>query len=564
MSAFDIDTVPWTPPRIVQTKRGPKRVREWEIKGQPFWDEWNSGRLRKLGYTISKWDGTGWKGKWKLVEWREPDGEVNGHVAQRALQIDEAERQEAALANYEPELRATLQARFEAVSERVLELGREAGFDASFQPPHIKRLVAATDAYDGALDASDTGTGKTICALAAIASLGLKAFVICPKPIFPTWQKWAKKLGVKLVASINYEMLRTGNTEAGWWVQDRRQRAFRFNTEFLDPDEVALVLDEIHRMKTYNTQNCAMGVSAVTQGYKVLGLSATAADNPLQMKFVALLTRLISHPNHYYGWMTQNGVQRGRFGMEFIGGREVLSRIHRQIFPHHGSRIRIADLGDRFPETEVIAEAYEMMNGATDEIRAIYDEMHREIAKLEATVEKDRGVNILTIQLRARQRVELLKVPTMCQMAEDGTAEGMSVVVIVNFEDTLQAVASRLKTTSIIKGDQRDDHREAIRHAFDTDAENLIVMNIKAGGVGISLHGTRDSRPRLVLISPSFSGIDLKQALGRAWRAGGARSIQKVLFAAGTIEEDACDRVRAKIRRIDALNGDDLEQALQF
>ncbi len=549
--SFNIDTITWSKPEVIQTRRGPKRIRRWPITGDAFWDEWNTGTLRQSGYTVSKYRGT-----WELNEWRDPDApaEIRHRFSERT---DESGRHAP---NFEPELRATVQDRFETYAARVLELGREAGFDASFQPPHIKRLVAATDTHGGALDASDTGTGKTICALAAVASLGLKAFIICPKQLFPTWQKWADKVGCEIHASINYEMLRTGNTVAGDWVDRKR---FKFNKEYLDPEKVALVFDEIHKMKSYKSLNCAMGMSAIRQGYKVIGLSATAAENPLQMNFVAYLTRLISDERQFFGWMTQHGVKRGRFGMEFRGGTKILQLIHRKIFPDHGSRIRIADLGDRFPQTEVIAEAYQM-NGATAEIQAIYDEMHAEIAKLEARAEADKGANILVAQLRARQKVELLKVPTLCSMAEDAIAEGMSVVIIVNYEATLQAVAQRLKTTSIIHGGDKDEHREEVRARFDEDKENLIVMNIAAGGIGISLHGTAKSPARLVLISPTFSGPDLKQALGRAWRAGGARSIQKIVFAADTIEEHACDRVREKVRRIDALNDGDLTNALAF
>jgi hypothetical protein len=97
---------------------------------------------------------------------------------------------------------------------------------------------------------------------------------------------------------------------------------------------------------------------------------------------------------------------------------------------------------------------------------------------------------------------------------------------------------------------------------FNADQEDLIVMNIKAGGLGISLHGTSRGRSRLVLISPTFSGIDLKQALGRCHRAGGAHSIQKIVWAAGTVEERACDKVRARLQRVSIFNDNQLDDAL--
>jgi hypothetical protein len=543
---FDIEAVPWSEPKIIPTRAGPKQIREWFIEGEEFWVEWRKGKLKADGYSVSKF-----KGQWKLTEWRQPDGEQTPTNKRNAEKLERIEKQETHAAGFEPELTGAVRARFEQIAAKLLP----------YQIAHVKRLIIALLNFLGAVDASDTGTGKTYSALAAVAALGMKAFVICPKSVIPSWGKAARHFGMK-IAAINYEKLRTGKTEFGRYVGDEKKRSFRFETLVLDPDEWVLIFDECHRMKDYKTLNCGLGIAAIEQKFQVLALSATAADNPMQMKFIALLTKLIWNARQFFGWMTQNGCQKGRFGMEFVGGREHLSRIHAQVFPSHGSRIRISELGDQFPETKIIAEAYDM-NGAREEIQAIYDTMHRELAQLDER-QKDDGESHLTVMLRARQKVELLKVPTICQMAEDGMAEGMAVIVIVNFEDSLTAIASRLRTTNVIHGGQDPENREMIRERFDSDKENIIVMNIRAGGVGISLHGTRDSRTRLSLISPTFSGQDLKQAFGRPWRAGGAFSIQKVLFAAGTIEEEACEKVRDKITRIDALNGDELETALRF
>jgi hypothetical protein len=178
---------------------------------------------------------------------------------------------------------------------------------------------------------------------------------------------------------------------------------------------------------------------------------------------------------------------------------------------------------------------------------------------LEATTAKDKGANILTEILRARQRVELLKVPTFVQMAQDGLADGSSVIVALNFDASVHAVAKRLRTFNTITGKDKLANRQALMDAFNDDRETLIVMNIKAGGLGISLHGHEGGRTRLSLISPTYSGIDIKQMLGRPHRAGGAYSIQRVMFAAGTIEERACEKMRTKIKRIDTLNDGDLD-----
>jgi hypothetical protein len=278
----------------------------------------------------------------------------------------------------------------------------------------------------------------------------------------------------------------------------------------------------------------------------------------MQMKLVALVTGLIEHPAHFLGWMMEHGVKRGRFGLEFVGGREVMARIHRQIFPARGSRIRVADLGERFPRTQITSESYDMGQQATQEIQRVYAAMREEIARLEASVAQDKARCIRVEQLRARQRAELLKVPALVGMAKDAIEEGMSVLLILNFTASITAAARMLGTECTLTGDDSDDARQWVIDAFNRDEEHVVVMNIKLGS-GIGLHGTPQGRIRMALISPTYSAIDIIQACGRLPRGGGAPySIQKIVWAADTPEEAAAQKSRRKVKRIETLNDGDL------
>jgi superfamily II DNA or RNA helicase len=58
------------------------------------------------------------------------------------------------------------------------------------------------------------------------------------------------------------------------------------------------------------------------------------------------------------------------------------------------------------------------------------------------------------------------------------------------------------------------------------------------------------------LISPSFSAQDMRQTLGRLPRAFAKSGvIQKILIAAGTIEENVMRAIRQKLANMDALHG---------
>ena len=51
----------------------------------------------------------------------------------------------------------------------------------------------------------------------------------------------------------------------------------------------------------------------------------------------------------------------------------------------------------------------------------------------------------MVVQLRARQKCELIKVPLFVELAEEAMENGMSIVLFMNFKDSIDALAERLK-----------------------------------------------------------------------------------------------------------------------
>ena len=173
---------------------------------------------------------------------------------------------------------------------------------------------------------------------------------------------------------------------------------------------------------------------------------------------------------------------------------------------------------------------------------------------------------MLVAQLRARQKVELLKVPVFEELARDAVVDGASVVIFVNFRDTLEALHKRLSGSheiSVIAGSQSGVVRDSEVKRFQKDEARICLVMTQAGGTGLSLHDEHGKHPRVSLISPSFSAIDLRQALGRVHRATGlSPSVQKIVFADGTVEMRVCKLVRQKLNNIDLINDDEMNPVL--
>lgn len=443
-----------------------------------------------------------------------------------------------------------------------------------FQEASRDHLVRVLQKYPAALDASQTGTGKTYVALAVCKALGLRPAVVCPKSIISPWRQVASAFGIDPYFVRNYEALKTLKYEElqSQISEIRQKKMLRWS---LKPDTL-LIFDEFHRCKGTDTINSRMAVATIPTRIKVLALSATPASSPMEMNALGQLLNLHQGWN-FWKWCRQNHCVNDPWGgLRYIGGAVGLEKIHGQIFPQRGTRVRISDIPD-FPETTISAETYEIDD---KKLSKIYSQMEQELINLQERIDRnrrsqeERGLvgrtsedSAITIMLRARQQAELLKVPVLAELAEDAIAEGNSVAVFLNFNDSLRSLGERLAghQPCFIHGTQSSEEREEAIQAFQSDSVRLIIANTAAGGVGVSLHDIQGRYPRVSLISPAYSAVNIVQCLGRVHRAGAKTpSIQKLVFASGCIEEEACKAVRKKINNINMITDGDLRTGIQF
>ena len=431
-----------------------------------------------------------------------------------------------------------------------------------YQKPSAEALARALVTFHTALDASDTGTGKTPKAVTVAKHIDMPIGIICPLAVVPTWKRWCAEAEVAPYFIENYEKLRTGNTIYGSWFKYKgaarlvggrwiREEEDRFTWELQPPH--LLIFDEVHYCKSPTSQNGELLSAAARSGHATLMLSATAAESPLDLKHIGFALGLHSGTDQdFYQFAVNHGAQRRAGGRNFVfyGNKNGLARLHKKIFPEKGHRIRIADLGDAFPRNEIIAEAYDI-----GDVQGIYDELE---AALDELAQKTEGEeNELTLRLRARQQIELLRVPVMIEKAIDAIAQGRSAVLFANFRETIAQLSEQLMCP-FIHGDVPKGTREETIRNFQENNSHILVCQTQTGGVGISLHDV-NGRPRTSIISPTDSAIQFKQMLGRIHRDGSlSPALQYVIYGANSIEEEVCRNLRRKLKNIDQINDSDL------
>jgi hypothetical protein len=430
---------------------------------------------------------------------------------------------------------------------------------------------------------SETGTGKSYSAAAVAREMNRPVVLISPKTVLPQWKKIFKIFGINPIEAINYEKIGRGNTKwMKWkklpdplvpWKEDAKIEM----PEFSFPRNALIVLDEGHKCKGNHTTNSWMMIALSLQGYKVLVASATLATTPVEMKAVGYLSGLHKLYN-FNDFLRMHGAEWvGRWGAmtwdaSSDAARKTMMLLNQYFFETRkcASRLTVDDFGALFPESHIVAEAYDL-GANTSKVQAVYDEMEAELAKLDERAE-GYSEHIFAIMMEARRKSELCKVPLFVEMMEDLYDEGKSVALFVNFQDTIDAIVKRLEKMSKFKnqigyivGGQNANVRQRDIDDFNADKKRIMVINIKAGGVGISLHDLHGKHARASIISPNFSAFELVQALGRVWRQGGkTKSYQKIVFAAQTIEEQACHRVQFRINNLSTLNDADLRDGIQM
>jgi superfamily II DNA or RNA helicase len=468
-----------------------------------------------------------------------------------------------------------------------------------YQVPHVKRLVDSLHLNGYAADLSDTGTGKTYCGCAVAREMNCPIFVICPKPVIPSWRKVLKIFGITPIAIRNYESLIRGNKKSYYTSMDvesykrmgktYHRKILRFNKRV--PKNALFIFDEVHRCKGLDSVNSELLLTIRDQGFKCLKVSASAATNPVEMKAFGYVSRLhnFTDANDFKrGFATQYGAQwTGSFGQMYFDPRSEGAQVGMYALNKYfyktqkcASRLRIADLGNKFPKNKTMAISLDCGDTTTNKINRVYDIMEYELAMLEEDSARYSD-HIFSIMMRARRQSELLKVPVFVDAVEDHIHAGKSVAVFLNFDDSIQSCVKRLEkkfgTKKSIRengeikigkivGGQSSIEREKVRDGFQKDEYRIVVCNISAGGTGIGLHDEFNGKhSRVSLVSPNFSAVQLLQALGRVWRAGAKTpSQQYIVYAAGTIEDQACDRVQARLNNLAVLNDGDMRAGIKF
>lgn len=472
----------------------------------------------------------------------------------------------------------------------------------------MERLLDILRSADSAVDASETGVGKTFVGCAVATALQIPTLVVVPKISITSWHRSAEVFGEKF-SVIGYEKLRTGNTPYGSWEHqdqlngpakidffceicqrkfsgdenlepcpyhawgihcvDVRKRPRRYGKFIFSPEVKFAIFDEAHRLGGLDSLNADMLFAAKNQKIKHLLLSATLAQSPLGLNAIGYSLDLHAGPHddfarqlpNFYRWAARYGVRRDPAfkGLKWFAGAERQRAAMQEIrasISHRSVRVTCDEIPG-FPEQEITAELYDI----EENIDKIYADMASALAALGNSSASDKDPDHpLTKILRAQQQIEICKIPLAVELAQDAIEKGFSPCVFCNFQQTVDELHKRLQC-DYIDGRVTGVERIRIMGAFQRNETRKLVLNSAVGGISVNLQDLDGNFPRMGYVFPPWSATIFKQLCGRFRREGGkSKSHFRVLLAAGSEVERKIHRaLQSKLNCLDSLNDGDLQ-----
>jgi len=450
------------------------------------------------------------------------------------------------------------------------------------QIEHVDILYNIIKEYNVVLDNSDTGTGKTYCSIALSKLLDKTPFIVTKLSVIADFNRVGKHFDHGPLGIINYESIRRGKWRGVSGMGKIQQCPYitklkdaENKFEWTLPENATIVFDEVHACRNHKTLNSKLIVSAKLQKIPIIMLSATIADNPLHLRILGWVIGLFKEKSDFYNWACKFGVYLNSWDAKqpFYDFEELFddndtpiysTKLHKLISNKRSHRLKASEMKS-FGEQLIISEPI-YMGESGKKIQQIYEQMeNRLIGLCEIASDANDFETPLVAQLRYRQMIEYKKLPIIYEMVENYIIEGNSTVIFLNFVESIMTLIELLNKSKVIGevgliiGNQTIEERNRVIEHFQKDSIRCVICNIKAGGQSISLHDINGKYPRISLINPSFDATEVKQALGRIYRAGGkSKAIQRFIFAAGTIEETIALKIKQKIRRIDTINDGDI------
>lgn len=426
--------------------------------------------------------------------------------------------------------------------------------------PYQKAGVAYVGEVGRCLIADQMGLGKTVEAIASLEYRNaFPAIIVCPASLKENWKreinKWLPHRSVNVLSGkdnisnvdvniVNYDIVG------------------RFVEAILHLKPMGLVLDESHYVKSSKAKRTAAVrdiAKKVPQSGTVMLLSGTPVTNrPEELVSQLEIMGMIGRFGGKWGFLRRyTGAHHNGFGWDTKGASN-LNELNIKLRQNCYIRRTKDEVLKELPEkTRSVIHVEPSGKGYAEYRKA----------------EGDLLSFLASNGYRASDTAEHLKRTTILKrLAADAKMEAVvewidsflescdrKLVVFAHNVSVVDSLAARYGGLRVSGQDSLEDRQHAVDTFQNDQKARVIVLNLQAGGVGLTLTASSD----VCFVQQGWTPGEHDQAEDRCHRIGQKNNVQAwYLIGVNTIDEDIYDLIDAKRAIVDAVTeGDDAQQA---
>lgn len=346
-----------------------------------------------------------------------------------------------------------------------------------FQIEDATRLVGMKRALNGA----EMGCGKTFESILVGESINMPKLVICPESLRLNWER--EILNVKPEADVHilyaHEQFHTGKD----WTIIGYASVAKFVDKLLELK--CIFVDEAHFCKSVSnwgkpTSKRAEAVLKIADKAEYVYL-LTGTPVPSHNRDLYNLLKILKCNEFDFSntWAFKNFGMRycdghdTYFGMDYSGNSNS-DELHQLLEPLMVRRLKKDVLPDLKLQRQFIP------------IKPTLSRSYKDIEK--RLYENNSNDTYMGLTMSGRRILSELKLPTVIDFAESILDSDQSVVIVTNFVNTADMLQDHFGTNACaIRGGMGDEAKQQAIDDFQAGKCKVCIMNMQAGGVGITL-----------------------------------------------------------------------------
>lgn len=404
-----------------------------------------------------------------------------------------------------------------------------------FQLDDIKRMLSEKVV----LNANDMGCGKTFESVATGESMPMKKLVICPATLRLNWA--TEILMVNPDADIKILYNNSEFTTGKDWTIIGYPSVSVFQKELEKENFQCIFIDEAHYCQAINSS----GTPDSQRAKAVLRLTATAGwVYPLtgtpktnRNKNLFNILRMIRHDLAKgqwsfidYGRTYCDGV-KGAWGWDFEGNSnddDLNEKLNTKMIRHLKKEV-LPNLKKQRVIIPVQVDLSEYNMAIAEYLQNRQNKEAEQLARL----------------MRARKILATQKVGETIDFAREFVKNGDKIIIVTCFTEVVRLVEKAFSGNIVkIVGGMNDAQKDAAKQEFQNGSTQVLVMNIVAGGVGLTLTASHN------MIFNDYDWIpgNITQAEDRICRGGQTECcmIHYITAKGADVEEDFVDMLTYK------------------